>query len=291
MYHAKEKGRDNCQFYSSGLTQKAMRRLNLESNLRLALEREEFFLVYQPQMDVHSGGINSLEALIRWNHPQQGLISPLDFIPLAEETGLILPIGEWVLRTACAQVARWLSLGHHLRVAVNLSPVQFRSKLLVDSVARILAEANLAPECLELEVTEGALMEEGVDTLNVLNALRATGLHFSLDDFGTGYSSMSYLKRLPLSNLKVDQSFVRGLPDDKDSLAIVRAIISLATHLGFTITAEGVETYEQAMILKDMDCDLLQGYYFARPLVAAEIDGVLAKRWHLGGPPEAIGMR
>lgn len=291
MYHAKEKGRDNCQFYSSGLTQKAMRRLNLESNLRLALEREEFFLVYQPQLDVQSGGINSLEALIRWNHPQQGLISPLDFIPLAEETGLILPIGEWVLRTACAQVARWLSLGHHLRVAVNLSPVQFRSKLLVDSVTRILAEANLAPECLELEVTEGTLMEEGVDTLNVLNALRATGLHFSLDDFGTGYSSMSYLKRLPLSNLKVDQSFVRGLPDDKDSLAIVKAIISLATHLGFTITAEGVETHAQAMILKDMDCNFLQGYYFARPLIAAEIDGVLGKRWHLGVPSEAIGMR
>lgn len=291
MYHAKEKGRNNCQFYSRGLTQKAMRRLNLESNLRLALEREEFFLVYQPQLDVQSGAIHSLEALIRWNHPQQGLISPLDFIPLAEETGLILPIGEWVLRTACAQVAQWLSRGHQLRVAVNLSPVQFRSKLLVDSVTRILAEASLAPECLELEVTEGALMEEGVDTLNVLNALRATGLHFSLDDFGTGYSSMSYLKRLPLSNLKVDQSFVRGLPDDKDSLAIVRAITSLATHLGFTITAEGVETHAQAMILKDMDCDMLQGYYFAKPLVAADIDGVLDKRWYLGRPPEAVGMR
>lgn len=282
MYHAKDEGRDNCKFYSASLTRQAMQRLNLESNLRLALERDEFFLVYQPQLDLESGRIRSVEALIRWNHPEQGLIPPMEFIPLAEETGLIVAIGEWVLRTACAQAARWQAAGHFLRVAVNLSPMQFKNPNLLNSVTDILA-GGLAPEWLELEVTEGALMEDSDATLATLRALRNTGVRISLDDFGTGYSSMSYLTRLPLNMIKVDQSFVRGLPDDGDSLAIVRAIVSLAKNLGFSVTAEGVETLEQARILHGLCCETLQGYYFSKPVPASSIAALLDKRWSLDG--------
>ena len=284
MYHAKDQGRDNCQFYSASLTEEAMRRLNLESNLRLALERGEFFLAYQPQLDLASGRIHSLEALIRWQHPQQGLISPMEFIPAAEENGLIVPIGDWVLRTACSDLARWWAAGRRLRVAVNLSAVQFRDPNLVSRIKAVLADAEVAPEALELEVTEGVLMEDSVTTLATLNTLREVGLELSLDDFGTGYSSLSYLKRLPLTNLKVDQSFVRGLPADKESLAIVRAIVSLAKNLGFTVTAEGVETLEQARLLHDLSCETLQGYYFSKPVRAAEIADLLDRRWTLEEP-------
>jgi diguanylate cyclase (GGDEF)-like protein len=281
MYHAKDVGRDNCQFYRAALTQQAMRRLNLESNLRLALERGEFHLLYQPQLDLASGRILSLEALIRWNHPEQGLISPMDFIPIAEETGLIVPIGEWVLRTACRDTARWRAAGHPLRVAVNLSAVQFRIPDLPALIKAILADTAVAPQWLELEVTEGSLMDGSAATLATLNALRELGVHLSLDDFGTGYSSLSYLKRLPLNNLKVDQSFVSGLPEDRDSLAIVRTIVSLARNLGFSITAEGVETLAQARILHGLSCEILQGYYISKPLAAAQIPALLERRWIL----------
>lgn len=279
MYHAKDRGRDNAQFYSAALTEEAMRRLDMESNLRLAIERSEFVLAYQPQIDVASGSIYSLEALIRWHHPQRGLVSPLDFIPLAEENGLIVPIGAWVMRTACRDAQRWRMAGKPLRVAVNLSAVQFRDPGLVDEVAAVLAETGLPAEFLELEVTEGALMEDSAATLQTLNALRKLGLHLSLDDFGTGYSSLSYLKRLPINNLKIDQSFVRGLPADGDSLAIVRTIVSLAKNLGFSVTAEGIETREQATLLHGMACEMLQGYYFSRPVAVAEIDALLAQAW------------
>ena len=227
MYHAKEKGRDNCQFYSASLTRQAMQRLNLESNLRLALERGEFSLVYQPQFDLEAGRVLSVEALIRWKHPEQGMIPPMDFIPLAEENGLIVPIGEWVLHTACAAAADWQRAGYGLRVAVNLSPMQFKDPNLVQAVFAALSRTGLSPALLELEVTEGAVMEDSGATLATLNALRTGGVHVALDDFGTGYSSMSYLKRMPLNNLKVDQSFVKGLADDPENQAIVRAILSL----------------------------------------------------------------
>ncbi len=281
MYHAKEQGRDNCKFYSTSLTEEAMRRLDMESSLRLALERDEFFLLYQPQLDIASGRIRSLEALIRWQHPQRGLIAPMEFIPLAEENGLIIPIGEWVLRTACAEAMRWHVAGQTLRVAVNLSAVQFRNAGLVEQVAAILRETGLAAEWLELEVTEGALMEDSAATLETLRSLRALGLQLSLDDFGTGYSSLSYLQRLPLSNLKVDKSFVSGLPHDRANLAIVRAIVSLAKNLGFTVTAEGIETREQAMMLGDLASDMLQGYYFSKPVPPAEITALLTRQWSL----------
>ena len=284
MYHAKDKGRDNCQFYSASLTQRAQKRLDLESNLRQAIDRNEFSLVYQPQFDLASGRIHSVEALIRWNHPTDGTISPMDFIPLAEENGLIVPIGEWVLRTACSDAARWQREGHGLTVAVNLSPMQFRDPNLVSSVLEILALTGLTPTLLELEVTETAVMEDSVATLATLEALNAHGVRIALDDFGTGYSSMNYLKRMPLNNLKVDQSFVQGLPHDRDNHAIVRAILSLAKNLGFSVTAEGVETLEQAETLKGLACDALQGYYFSKPVQAADIPGLLSRRWEMNEP-------
>lgn len=279
MYHAKDEGRDNCQFYSASLTEEALRRLSMESHLRLALKRSEFFLVYQPQIDLASGSIQSVEALIRWQHPENGLVSPVEFIPAAEANGLIVAIGDWVLRTACAAAVAWQAAGLPVRVAVNLSAVQFMQPDLAEQVQAILTETGLAPEWLELEVTEGALMEYSTTTLATLHALRQSGVHIALDDFGTGYSSLSYLKRLPLNNLKIDRSFVSGLPADKESLAIVRAIVSLAKNLGFTLTAEGVETLEQAHLLSDLDCESLQGFYFSKPLAAEAIPALLGRDW------------
>ena len=286
MYHAKNRGRDNSQFYSASLTKEAMRRLTLENNLRTAIAQNEFSLVYQPQLDVTSGRIKSLEALIRWNHPTQGLISPVDFIPIAEENGLVIPIGEWVLRTACNDIAHWQkTIDHPLRVAVNLSAIQFRDTQLSSRITSILADTNISPQWLELEVTEGALMESNASTLATLTALREIGMHLSLDDFGTGYSCLSYLKSLPLNTIKVDQSFVRGLPTDTDSLAIIRTIISLSRNLGFTVTAEGIETINQARILHSMGCEMLQGYYISKPVPAVEIPDLLKRHWALDESP------
>ncbi|MDO9225904.1 MAG: EAL domain-containing protein [Pseudomonadota bacterium] len=283
MYHAKKQGRDNCQFYSASLTREVMRRLDLESALRRALEREEFFLVYQPQLDLASGRILSLEALLRWNHPEWGVIAPPAFIHVAEENGLIVPLGEWVLRTACAEAVHWQSIGQPLRVAVNISAVQFRNRRLVDNMGGILRETGLPAELLELEVTEGVLMDDSDTTRDTLAALRAMGLRLALDDFGTGYSSLSYLKRLPLHSLKIDQSFIQGLPADRENMAIVRAIVALANNLGFSVTAEGIETLEQARLLCDLDCERLQGFYISEPVVAEAIPALLARHWCLEG--------
>lgn len=281
MYHAKKQGRDNCQFYSASLTEEVMHRLELESALRLALERNEFSLAYQPQLDLASGRILSLEALIRWNHPERGAIPPLDFIPVAEENGLIVSIGEWMLRAACADAVRWRDAGHPLRVAVNLSTVQFRNSRLVEQIGLILRETGLAADRLELEVTESVLMEDSAATRSTLEALRGMGLCLSLDDFGTGYSSLGYLKRLPLHNLKVDKGFVRGLPEDRESLAIVRAIVAMARNLGFSVTAEGIETLAQARLLCDLECERLQGFHIGEPVSAAAILPLLSRRWTL----------
>lgn len=281
MYHAKTEGRDNCQFYSITLTQEAEKRLNLENDLRDALKNNEFQVLYQPQFDVKESCFKSAEALLRWHHPKQGLISPLDFIPLAEENGLIIPIGEWVLRTACSDAAHWIKNGDDLRIAVNLSPLQFKNPDLIKSVLTILTETGLPPEKLTLEVTEGALMEYSENTLNTLRALRNNKIHIALDDFGTGYSSMNYLKRLPINSIKVDQSFVNGLLDDKDSLAIVRSIITLSKNLGFQITAEGIETLDQAEILKFLGCETLQGFYFSKPLSKNNIFQLSNKSWSI----------
>lgn len=279
MYHAKNEGRDNCQFYNLELTLYAEKRMHLENDLRNALQQNELHLVYQPQLDVASGSIQSVEALIRWQHPQKGLISPLDFIPVAEENSLIIPIGAWVLRTACIEAAQWHKNGQYLQVAVNLSPLQINDPELVNTILNILAETGFPPNKLVLEITEGALMEHNTDTLTRLRTLRNLGIKIALDDFGTGYSSMNYLKRLPINDIKVDRSFIHGLLNDKDSLAIVKAIISLSKNLGFSVTAEGIETLDQAQVLKYFYCDTLQGNYFSKPIAMKEIFSLSDKQW------------
>ena len=281
MYHAKASGRGQCEFYSAALTERAVLRMSLESSLRVALERNEFHLCYQPQIDAASGRIHSVEALIRWAHPERGLIAPLDFIPLAEENGLIVPIGKWVLKTACADAARWQRAGHSVRVAVNLSPLQFKDPTLVQTVVQTCTDTGLAPQQLELEITEGAILQDTKATMATLEAFRDHGVCIALDDFGTGYSSLSYLKRMPLSHIKVDRSFVSGLPDDADSRAIVSAILAMADSLGISVVAEGVETLAQAQALKRMSCATLQGYFFSKPMAAANIPALLGRRWSL----------
>lgn len=279
MYHAKEEGRDNCQFYSASLTTRAMQRMAMESNLRLAIERQEFRLNYQPQVDARTGRIRAMEALIRWPHPELGMISPGEFIPLAEEIGLIIPIGRWVLRTACADAVQWQqTLGTPVRIAVNLSPLQFKDPQLVEMVLEVLQTTGLAADLLELEITEGALMEDTEHTLSTLNRLRQAGVHIALDDFGTGYSSMSYLKRMPLTCLKVDRSFVRELPETEEDRAIVRAIVALANSMNYHVTAEGVETEEQVKRLRELGCSSLQGYYFSRPLPPEDVPALLLRQ-------------
>ncbi|MFZ2649120.1 MAG: EAL domain-containing protein, partial [Burkholderiaceae bacterium] len=279
MYHAKRSGRDNAQVYCASLTSEVLQRMDLDASLRLALEREEFHLVYQPQVDAASGRICAVEALIRWNHPTRGLVAPLEFIALAEENGLIERIGHWVLRTACTEAARWNRGGAPLKIAVNLSPLQFKNPELPQVVVNALAQAGLAPELLELEVTEGALMENTAATRAALQAMRDRGVSIALDDFGTGYSSLAYLTRMPIGNIKIDKCFVTGLLAGGESQAIVRAVLAMASSLGMRVTAEGVETLEQAQALKAMGCDGLQGFYFSRPVAADNIAALLRRRW------------
>ena len=276
MYHAKESGRDNYRFYNASLTEQVIKRMALEREMRAALEHDEFSLHYQPQFDAQSGRICGVEALIRWQHPVRGMVAPGEFIGAAEQSGLIIPIGQWVLSTACLDAARWLQAGHPVRVAVNVSPVQFKDTHLVQRVTDALNVTGLPAALLELELTEGIVMQDTADTQHTLQALRALGVQITLDDFGTGYSSLSYLKRMPLSCLKVDQSFVAGLPGDAKDQAIVDAILSVALGLGLRVIAEGIETLEQAQTLKRMGCHALQGYYLSRPVPTAEINAVLA---------------
>ena len=275
MYLAKNSGRNNSQFYNASLTEITVRRMALEHDLRLAVEREQFSLVYQPVFDVAKNSICGVEALIRWDRPEHGSVSPLEFIPLAEQIGLIIPIGQWVLRTACHDAAHWLRSGLELRVAVNLSPLQFKDANLVQSVLEVLTHTGLPPRLLELEVTESTAMEDTAATMATLRAFKDSGVKIALDDFGTGYSSLSYLTRMPLSKLKIDQSFVVGLPKDVENLVIVRAILAMASNLNLSITAEGVETQAQAELLSTMGCNLLQGYYFSKPVPATAVPALL----------------
>ncbi|MDE1950438.1 MAG: EAL domain-containing protein, partial [Burkholderiales bacterium] len=279
MYHAKNSGRNNAQTYHIGLTQAILERLELDNSLRSALDRQEFHLVYQPQVDLASGRIESVEALLRWTHPTRGLVSPLDFIPRAEENGLIERLGHWVLETACTEAARWNRSGPRVGIAVNLSPLQFNAPGLPARVLQTLQQTGLAPELLELEVTEGAVMENTAATHAALQALRAQGARIALDDFGTGYSSLAYLTRMPINNLKIDRCFVDGLFREGESAAIVRAILAMAKSLAIRVTAEGVETLEQAAALRTMGCDCLQGFYFSRPVAAAAIPALLQRQW------------
>jgi diguanylate cyclase (GGDEF)-like protein/PAS domain S-box-containing protein len=269
MYRAKEQGKNNYQFYSAQMNVHTLERLAMESDLRRALERDEFLLHYQPKIDLATGSIGGMEALIRWRHPVKGLVPPLQFIPLAEETGLIVPIGQWVLRTACAQTKAWQAGGlSPLRVAVNLSARQFSQDSLLEDVARVLAETGLEAPLLELEITESMVMRNPAHAVALLDSLKAMGVHLSIDDFGTGYSSLSYLKRFPIDNLKIDRSFIQDLPADGEDAAITRAIIAMAHSLRLTVVAEGVETEKQRTFLHQHGCNEMQGFLFSKPLSA-----------------------
>jgi diguanylate cyclase (GGDEF)-like protein/PAS domain S-box-containing protein len=277
MYHAKQEGRNNVQFYARDMSERTERRVDLLTRLRGAIARNELLLHYQPQVDVRSGGIIGVEALLRWDDPGRGLVPPAQFIPLAEDTGLIVQIGEWVLREACRQLKAWLDAGlGPLVMAVNLSPRQFRQKNLVETVAGILAETGLPPDRLELEITESTMMHRTEEAAASLRALRRIGVQISLDDFGTGYSSLAYLHRFPVHTLKVDQSFVRDIRSDRDDAAIVSTVITLARQLNLKSLAEGVETREQLAFLRTRGCDSYQGYLFCRPLPADEVTAILA---------------
>ena len=277
MYRAKEMGRNAFQFYTAEMNERTLDRLKIETDLRRALERDEFVLHYQPQLSLSTGKIIGMEALVRWNHPTEGVIAPTRFIGLAEEMGLIVPIGAWVLRTACLQTMAWHKAGFGaLRVAVNLSPRQFAQQSLVQSIADVLRETGMIPSLLELELTEGTVMHDVDHAIDVLRNLKSLGVHISIDDFGTGYSSLSYLRRFPIDVLKIDQSFVRELSIDADDAAIVRAIITLAHSLRLEVIAEGVENAAQLDFLRAEGCDLMQGYFYSRPL-ATEAFGQLLR--------------
>ncbi|WP_233492833.1 GGDEF and EAL domain-containing protein [Chromobacterium sp. ATCC 53434] len=285
MYRAKDAGKNTYQFFDVGMNTQTFERLLLENGLRQALERGEFELHYQPQLNATTRALEGAEALLRWRHPQLGLVPPVRFIALAEETGLIKPIGDWVLREACRQLAAWDAAGLAVpRLAVNLSPRQFGQPSLPAKVAGALQAAGLAAARLELEITESMIMQSPTEAVSLLSELKALGVWLSIDDFGTGYSSLSHLKRFPLDTLKIDQSFVDGLPDDEDNAAIAEAILAMARKLKFHVVAEGVENEAQAAFLQSKGCHTLQGYHFSRPLPAAAFFA-LAEDWRRAAEP------
>ena len=276
LYRAKEQGRNNYQLYTPAMNARAFERLAMENSLRKALERQQFMLHYQPQVDMPGGKISGMEALVRWRHPDLGLVYPAEFITLAEETGLIVPLGDWVLRTACTQARIWHKAGYpQLTVAVNLSARQFQHQGLTDTLARVLKETELDPRTLELEITESIAMQNADFTHVVLNHVKEIGVRIAMDDFGTGYSSLSYLRKFPIDTLKIDQSFVRDLTSDPNDAAIANAIIVLAHSLKLKVVAEGVETAEQEAFLKAHHCDKLQGYLYNRPLTVEQFEQLL----------------
>ena len=267
MYKAKEMGRNNFEYFAANLNRHATERLELLNSLRQAIANDEFVLQYQPKVHLGSGKVVGAEALIRWHSAARGMVSPADFIPLAEESGLILAIGEWVLRSACAQNVAWQRAGHPpMPISVNLSPRQLVRDDVVDLVAAVLRESGLAPHLLELEITETVVMRDVDQSLSILRKLKQLGVRISIDDFGTGYSSLNYLKRFPVDTLKIDRSFVSDIVTDSDDAAIVKAVISLAHILNLRVVAEGVETEEQRRFLMENGCDEVQGYHFGRPV-------------------------
>ena len=287
MYSAKRAGKNLYQFYDVSMNATALKRLTLDTHLRKALDQGEFVLHYQPQMDLVNGSIDAVEALLRWHNPELGMVSPAEFIPLAEENGLIIPIGEWVLRTACAQAKAWREDGLPLsRVAVNISALQFAQTDFIALIAQILQDTGLEPNGLELEITETLLAMDVERTVHTLSVLKDMGLQLSIDDFGTGYSSLSYLKRFPIDRLKIDQSFVRDIVSDPDDAAIAMAVIGLASSMNLGVVAEGVETEAQLQFLKDKRCHEVQGYYLSRPLPPDELVSLLRQQ---GGLP--LGQR
>ena len=276
MYRAKERGRNNFQLYTPAMNAGVFERLSLENDLRHALERDELRVYYQPIAETQTGRIVAIEALLRWQHPERGIVNPDEFIPFAEETGLIVPIGEWVLREAMFQNRAWQDAGHRpMRVTVNLSARQLQQEDMVSIVARLLRETGLAPEHLQLEITESAVMKNVELIIAMLHQIRRMGVGVSLDDFGTGYSSLSYLKRFPIDSVKIDRSFVRDIATDPSDAAIVTTVIAMARNLNLKVIAEGVETPEQLEFLQKRGCDEYQGYLISRPVEPAKIAGLL----------------
>ncbi len=278
MYFAKQAGRNSFQFFSPGMSVFSRERLDLESDLRRALPMKQFEVHYQPKIDVATGRINSVEALLRWRHPTRGLVGPLEFIPIAEETGLMLSIGEWVLREACRQARQWQREGlPFLRISVNISPIHFRQSKFLEIVRSVLLDHDLEPQYLEIELTETTVMDHAESSVHILEELSRMGVIVSIDDFGTGYSSMSYLRRFPIDKLKIDRSFINDMTTNSDAASIVKAIISLAHSLRLKVVAEGVETAEQLQELRDLGCDQFQGFYRSAAVLPSEI-GDFAQR-------------
>jgi diguanylate cyclase (GGDEF)-like protein len=290
MYRAKEHGRNRYHLYSQSMNAQASHRLVMETHLRRAFELHEFFLNYQPKVNVKTGRVVSFEALVRWQNPELGLVEPKQFIPLAEETGLILHLGEWVLRTACAQNKAWQDANYPpLRVAVNFSPRQFQALRLADMVENILAETGLDPCWLELEVTEGIMLQNVDNTITTLRRLSDLGVHIAIDDFGTGYSSLSYIQKLPINTLKIDQSFVNDITINPDDAAIATAVINLAQSLRLNVIAEGVEDESQARLLNSLECSEMQGFFFSRPLNGEDFPSLMNKlHWRSDIPKNTV---
>jgi diguanylate cyclase (GGDEF)-like protein len=273
MYHAKEHGRNNYQFFTREMSAHVVERVTIESQLHRAVERHQFVLHYQPKMDLHTGAMVGTEALIRWMHPDLGLVFPGDFIPIAERCGLIVPIGQWVLREACIQAKRWADAGLRgpLPLAVNISAVQFRHPHFLKSFCEIIEETGVDASCVELELTESVLMHDSESAATVLTTLKEMGVKLAVDDFGTGYSSLSYLRQFPIDTLKIDQSFVHGITNDHDNATIVGAVISMGRSLNQRVIAEGVETAGQLSFLRVHQCHEGQGFYFSKPLCADDL--------------------
>lgn len=276
LYRAKEIGRNNFHFFTDELNQRIQQRTLLERNLHRALERQELLLHYQPLLDLHTGQVNGFETLLRWQHPTLGLVSPLQFIGLAEETGLIVPIGEWLIKTACAQAKTWQALGlTKVNIAINLSGKQFKQPDFVEKVKSILLETGLEPKYLVFELTESIIIENLKETVEMLKQLKQLCISIVIDDFGTGYSSLSYLKHLPVDKIKIDKTFVDDITEDAASAALAKAIIAMSQSLNLKVLAEGVETAEQLQFLRQAGCDEMQGYYFSRPVSAQVCEGIL----------------
>ena len=272
MYHAKESGRGRYQYFEESMNKELIRRLEMESAMRHALERNEYSLHYQPQIDLRNGKVTAIEALIRWNHPQLGLIPPSRFIPLAEECGLIEPLGEWVLRTACTEFRKWRDTHFaQARLAVNISSRQFMRENFVDTVKQTIRDADISPDELELEITESLLLDENVNTKLIFEKLSALGVQLAIDDFGTGYSSLSYLKRFSVHTLKIDRAFTKDIPEDEQATTLTLSIIAMAHALNMQVVAEGVENEAQLELLRAHQCDSVQGFFFGKPVPIAEL--------------------
>jgi EAL domain-containing protein (putative c-di-GMP-specific phosphodiesterase class I) len=287
MYHAKEKGRNNYQFFRNDMNLLAVERQFIEANLRRALENQEFVLHYQPKVNLDTGLITGAEALLRWKHPEWGMVLPQRFVSISEDCGLIVPIGRWVLREACAQAMRWRDAGLPVvSMGVNISALEFRQKNFLEGVNEVLNDTGLEAHCLQLEITESVLMRDAQSNAAILHKLKTRGVELAVDDFGTGYSSLSYLKQFPIDVLKIDQSFVHDLASTNDDGIIVSAVIGMGNNLHLRVIAEGVENRNQLAFLKAHHCEEAQGYLFSQPLAADQFAALLASGKWSGGPNE-----